>query len=355
MIFARQPSAQTPTPTPTQLPDLNLDDLDPGDAKCLAEQGSFCQWVYEQTGSKRLGGFADWFVAKPLQILLIIFVAWLIRAFLHRAITQLANRAAEGTVPGVLARQKTVSFLDEVSPLLSERRRQRTQTMASVLKSISTGVVFTVAFVMVLAELSIQVAPIIASAGILGVALGFGSQTLVKDFLSGIFMILEDQYGVGDVVDLGEAGGSVESVGLRVTRLRDVNGTVWYVRNGEIIRVGNKSQGWARAVVDVPVSYEEDVERVRGLLEEAASELWEETDWRELILEKPEVWGVEALSADSIVVRVVVKTHPLKQWSVARELRARIKRKFDAHGVELPVAARLGPLQPPQPRPSGLG
>jgi small conductance mechanosensitive channel len=345
VTFASQLSAQTPAPT--NLPDINLN---PEDAQCLREQGTFCRWVFDQTGSKWLGGFAEWFVAKPLQILLIIFVAWLSRAVLHRAITRLADQAAEGTVPGVLARRKTASFFEGVSPLLSERRRQRTQTMASVLKSISTGVIFTVALMMILSELGIEIAPIIASAGILGVALGFGSQTLVKDFLSGIFMILEDQYGVGDVIDVGEASGSVESIGLRVTRLRSVDGTVWYVRNGEIIRVGNKSQGWARAVLDVAVAYEQDVDRVRELLKQAAHELWESKEWREVIIEEPEVWGVEELTPDSVVVRVVVKTQPLKQWAIARDLRARIKRKFDENEVELPVTTRLSWLQS-QPRP----
>ena len=135
------------------------------------------------------------------------------------------------------------------------RRVQRAATMGTLLKSIVSGVVFTVVTLMFIAELGYDIAPLIASAGIIGVALGFGSQALVKDFLSGIFMIFEDQYGVGDVVDLGEASGTVEAVSLRVTRLRDVNGTVWYVRNGEILRVGNMSQNWARTVLDVTVGY----------------------------------------------------------------------------------------------------
>ncbi len=344
MNLAALIAAQTPGPsTSPTLPGINVD---PDDAQCLKEPDTFCYWVYERTGDKWLGAFADWFLARPLQILLILVLAFFARIVIHRAITRLANRAAEGTVPGVLARRKSVSFFEGASPLLSERRRQRTQTMASVLRSVSTGAIFAVASVMVLAELGIDIAPIIASAGILGVALGFGSQTLVKDFLSGIFMILEDQYGVGDVVDVGEASGSVESVGLRVTRLRDLNGTVWYVRNGEILRVGNKSQGWARAVIDVPVAYEEDVARVRDLLKEAASKLWEDENYHELILEEPEVWGVESLSADAVVVRVVVKTQPLKQWDVAREMRERIKAAFDEHDVELPFPQRSVWLRP---------
>jgi small conductance mechanosensitive channel len=191
---------------------------------------------------------------------------------------------------------------------------------------------------MILAELDYQIGPILASAGILGVALGFGAQNLVKDFLSGIFMIFEDQLGVGDVVDLGEASGTVEAVSLRVTRLRDVNGTVWYVRNGEILRVGNQSQNWARTVLDVTFPYREDVARVRRVLQEVADDLWRDEDFEGVIIEQPEIWGIEAVTADAITMRVTLKTAPLEQWRVGRELRARIKARFDAEGISAPYA-----------------
>jgi len=302
--------------------------------KCYEDaQNNLCRAVYDWTQNERLAEFSDWLIAKPAKIVLIVVVALILRWLLHRVFGKLAGRAAEGALPGVIARGG-VSV--PAGALGVERRAQRAATMGSVLKSISTGVVFGIATLMVLAELTLNIGPLIASAGILGVAIGFGAQTLVKDFLSGIFMILEDQYGVGDVVDLGEATGSVESVGLRVTRLRDVNGTVWYVRNGEVIRVGNMSQGWARAVIDVDVSYEEDITRVRELLKQTAHELFVDPDFEGLVIEEPEVWGVEALSAHSVVVRVVVKTAPLKQWDVARALRERIKAAFDAHGIEIP-------------------
>ena len=163
--------------------------------------------------------------------------------------------------------------------------------MGALLKSVITGVLVAIIGTMILSELGVNIAPIIASAGILGIALGFGAQSLVKDFLSGIFMIFEDQYGVGDVVDVGEASGTVEAVSLRVTRLRDVNGTVWYVRNGEILRVGNMSQNWARAVLDVTVGYDEDLARVQRVLTEVAHDLWEDEDFKGLIIEEPEVTG----------------------------------------------------------------
>jgi len=324
----------TPTPGPTEGPASDL--LQP----CLADPGNdLCRLVYERTGNTWLAGASDWLIAKPLVLLAIIVGAVLLRAVLHRAITRLARRAAEGTVPGVLTRGAAGSAFG-TSPLLSERRKQRAETMGSVLRSLTTAVVVVTAALMALGEIGLNIGPLLAGAGILGVALGFGSQTLVKDFLSGLFMILEDEYGVGDVVDLGEASGSVEAVGLRVTRVRDVNGTVWYVRNGEIIRVGNNSQGWARVVIDVGIAYDEDVTRVRDLLQLTAHELAEEEDFRDLVLEEPEVWGVEALTAEAVVVRVVVKTVPLKQWDVARALRERIKKAFDEHGVRVPYPQR---------------
>ncbi|WP_310529709.1 mechanosensitive ion channel family protein [Nocardioides sp.] len=213
--------------------------------------------------------------------------------------------------------------------------------MGSLLKSIVTGVVVAVIVTMMLSELGANIGPVIASAGIIGVALGFGAQSLVKDFLSGIFMIFEDQYGVGDVVDLGEASGTIEAVSLRVTRLRDVNGTVWYVRNGEIIRVGNMSQNWARTVLDINVAYGEDLANVRRVLQDVAHELWLEEDFKGLIIEEPEVWGVEQLGIDGVAVRVTLKTAPMEQWAVARAMRERIKARFDYEGIEMPFTHRV--------------
>jgi len=287
---------------------------------------------------------ADWtqyFVARPLSILGLVILGLLLRWLLSRLIDRVTTRAAEGTVPGVLQRSKAHQMYLEANPVAAERREQRARTMGSLLKSISTGVLMTIVLFMVVAQLGYNIAPLIASAGILGLALGFGAQSLVKDFLSGIFMILEDQYGVGDAVDVGEATGTVEAVGLRVTRLRDVNGTVWYVRNGEILRVGNMSQNWARTVLDIPVAYSQDLARVRVVLGEIAHQLWEDEEYRADIIEEPEVWGVERLDPDGVVVRVVLKTAPLEQWNVAREMRERIKVRFDELGIEIPLPQRV--------------
>jgi small conductance mechanosensitive channel len=282
----------------------------------------------------------------------ILLIAWIIRLVVHRAIGRMCNRLVEGVPSPAFVRGRNgnhgshegaasgTAGVNPTGTLATERRKQRGATVSSVLESVSTGVIFTVAILMALSELGANIAPLIASAGIIGVALGFGAQSLVKDFLSGVFMVIEDQYGVGDVTDLGDATGTVESVGLRVTRLRDVNGTVWYVRNGEIIRVGNKSQGWARAVVDVDVGYGEDITRVKQVLLDAANALFAKPENRAMIIEPPEVWGVEALSADAVVVRLVVKTAPLQQWKVARMLRETIKVAFDQNSVEIPFPQR---------------
>jgi len=293
------------------------------------------------------GAAWDWFVATPGAIVLIIIVGLVFRWFICRAIDRLVARAAKGAIPGILAETKAAALLTDLHQAGAERRRQRATTMGSLLKSITTTVILAVVIVMVLSRLGIDVAPIIASAGIVGIALGFGAQNLVKDFLSGIFMILEDQYGVGDSVDVGEASGTVEAVGLRVTRLRDVNGTVWYVRNGEILRVGNQSQNWARTVLDITVAYDSNLEKVEKILGEVAHSLYEDEHFAGIVLEDPEVWGVERFDKDGAVVRLVLKTAPSKQWAVARTLRQRIKARFDAEGIRIPTSFTT-PVQPEQ-------
>ena len=282
----------------------------------------------------------EWFVARPSAIIGIIVVGLLFRWFVHRLIDRIVRRASHGSVPGILAKTKAGEFLSDLRPGVSERRKQRSMTMGALLKRITTGFILTVAILMILDQLHYNIAPLLASAGILGVAFGFGAQSLVKDFLSGIFMILEDQYGVGDSVDLGEASGTVEAVGLRVTRLRDVNGTVWYVRNGEILRVGNQSQNWARTVLDITVAYESDLDQVQQILKDVATELFEDENFKNVILEPPEVWGVERFDKDGVVVRVVLKTAPLQQWLVARTMREHIKNRFDRAGIRIPTSFR---------------
>ena len=271
-------------------------------------------------------------LTKFVWIIFAIVVALIVRRIAHRMIDKVTLRMAEGTMPERL-RERTRTIFDGSPVMMSERRRQRTETMGSVLRSIASIVILVTATFTILGELGLDLAPFLASASIVGVAVGFGAQNIVKDFLAGIFMLLEDQYGVGDVVDIGPATGTVEAVTLRTTRLRDVNGVVWYMRNGEISRIGNQSQNWARAVLDVPVSYDEDIDKIRELLKHASSGLVAEPPWDEIIIAEPDVWGVTALSGEAVVVRVVLKTAPGRQAEVSRELRERVKKEFDLAGV----------------------
>lgn len=277
-----------------------------------------------------------WALDVPGKVVLIAVLAVVLRWLAHRFINRITGRAAKGPVPGVLAKSRAGTFLSDLASNGNERRRQRAETMGSLLRSIASGVIWSIAIVMMLGVCGLPIAPLLTGAGVAGVALGFGAQTLVKDFLSGIFMILEDQYGVGDAIDVGEAAGVVEAVGLRVTRLRDVNGTVWYVRNGEILRVGNHSQEWARTVLDVTVAYDADLDKVQQILREEAQRLSTDSTLAGVIIEEPEVWGVERFDKDGAVVRTVLKTAPLHQADVGRALRSRVLRRFDEAGIRIP-------------------
>jgi small conductance mechanosensitive channel len=298
----------------------------------LATVEQWTEMLRDGLGEDWRSQLTTWLVTKPLALLVLVLLAVALRWFLHRVIDRLVRRAAEGLPSPVLRRRRDQH--DQAPTVLAGRRVQRAGTMGSLLKSIASIVIVTVFGITAIAELGYPVGPLVASAGIVGVALGFGAQSLVKDFLSGIFMIFEDQYGVGDSVDLGEATGTVEAVGLRVTRLRDVEGTVWYVRNGEILRVGNQSQNWARTVLDIPVALDQDLHRVQEVLRDVAHDLWDDEDFKDLIIEEPEVWGVQDLTPNWITVRVTLKTAPLEQWAVAREMRQRIKVRFDHEGIE---------------------
>lgn len=238
---------------------------------------------------------------------------------------------------------RTARILALATGANTERHEQRTATVGSLLRNLTSIVVGVIAILLILAVLGIPLAPLLASAGVGGIALAFGAQSLIKDFLSGIFMIMEDQYGVGDLVDTGEVVGTVEEVGLRVTRLRDGTGTVWYVRNGEILRVGNQSQGWSTAIVDVPVAYDEDPGKVIGILEEVAAEMEQDPVYADVLLDKPTVAGVNAVTATTMTIRMTAKTAPNQHWGVQRSLLERSLQALGKAGVRSP-APSIGPL-----------
>ncbi|MDX1690439.1 MAG: mechanosensitive ion channel family protein [Acidimicrobiia bacterium] len=320
---------------------------------CGLEPSLTCDFVYGATENETLARFADWFVARPLKVVFILVVAWFINRIIRRSIQRFVDglmarqeikaqqRHAEEVDDGRFA-ELTALAMKKAARLATqmERSKQRSQALGTVLKSLSSAVIYGLAIVISLAEFGVSLGPLIAGAGIAGVALGFGAQSLVKDFLSGIFMLVEDQYGVGDIVDIGEASGVVEEITLRTTRLRDVKGTVWFVPNGEIRRVGNMSQQWARAVLDVEVAYDTNINKATRIIKEVADSVWQDQLETATILEEPQIWGVEAFGASSIAIRLVLKVEPGEQFATAREVRQRLKVAFDRHGIEIPFPQR---------------
>lgn len=246
------------------------------------------------------------------------------------------KRVVAGIVSGAKGKSSNALKLRiESSPLAKERVVQRAQTMGSVLSNFITWGVAIIAVSMVLSELGVAVGALIAGAGILGAALGFGAQSLVRDLISGLFIVFEDQYGVGDTVDLGQAIGVVESVGLRVTQIRDVSGTLWYVRNGEVLRVGNQSQGWSRVVLDVPLAYSVDTAKAQAAISTAMQKVAKDMHFKDVVIGAPEVWGLESLSGEQLVYRAIQQVKPAHGDEVARALRLEIKSQLDAAKIQL--------------------
>ncbi|WP_434967281.1 mechanosensitive ion channel family protein [Janibacter indicus] len=281
----------------------------------------------------------EWLLGAPLQILVAVVVAFLARGLAHRAITKAVDASIVRSEASRAKRERNSGIPASAA---KERHRQRTLTMGSLLRSIATFAIAVITVLTVMSLLGIPLAPLLASAGVGGVALGFGAQALVKDFLSGIFMILEDQYGVGDLIDTGEAIGTVEEVTLRVTRLRDPDGVVWYVRNGEIIRIGNRSQGWSTVLVDIPFSYREDIERVLGIIRDTVGQIDDDPHWHEVLREDLQVLGVESITGGTVTVRVLARCAPDENWGIQREIRRRVKETFDREGIAGPPIPMSG-------------
>jgi moderate conductance mechanosensitive channel len=298
------------------------------------KQAWLCSTVYDLTKSQRAAEVGD-DLAVPLRILVIILIAYVLvriaRVLVKRTVRKMQQDQTGDRISRI--KHRTGLSLLDTSPVPSVRRALRAETIGAVLRSIASALIWATAGLMVLEELGVNLAAIGIGASIIGVAIGFGSQALVRDFLSGIFMLVEDQYGVGDVIDTGVATGTVEGVSLRTTRLRDGEGVVWHVPNGEIRRVGNKSQQWSRVILDVAVAYDTDIDRATFVIRNAAEVAQSDPDLNGVITDDPEIWGVEAVEADHVLIRLAVKTVPLEQWKVARALRARIKAALDDAGI----------------------
>jgi small conductance mechanosensitive channel len=310
---------------------------------CYEQTGSLCRQVYDWTdGSEAAANLANWFVDKPVQIVVVFIIAsvlvFVARRWVHRFVTRVV-------APTVSSSQRLEQLGIELPRSLAAsepdpRRAGRANSISIVLTSTTVVAIWVIAGLTMLGIVGIELGPLLAGAGIAGVALGFGAQSLVKDCIAGLFMLIEDQYGIGDVVDLGEAIGVVEEVSLRTTVLRALDGTVWHVPNGVVQRVGNKSQLWSVAVIDVDVAYDSDLEQARTLLQQAADEVCETEHFQEQVLEPPQVLGVEALAADGISIRLTVKVTPGAQWELQRAIRQHVKDVFDRSGIEIPFPQR---------------
>lgn len=319
---------------------------------CGVDPGSVCGLVYDLTNSSSAARVAE-LAARPVKVVLILLLAWIVSRIVRRWLDKLVEgwlskrsevaAAISGTIdpdddgPGLgeAALERARRMVDQ-----QERSGQRTRTLGSVLRSVSSAIIYGMAVMMALAEFDVNLGPLIAGAGIAGVAVGFGAQSLVKDFLSGVFMLLEDQYGVGDVVDVGATVGVVEEVRLRTTQVRDINGTLWYIPNGEIARVANLTQDWGQAVVDIEVAYDTDIAEAMALIKEVADGLWREQLESFTIIQEPTMAGIQAFGDNSIALRLMVRTEPGEQFGTARELRKRLKFALDEAGIEIPFPQR---------------
>ena len=329
---------------------------------CGADPGWLCRWMFERTGNELLSSASEWLIHRPLKIILILLGAFLLSRIARRAARGLVGRIAKTSTSDKLANIRSrgpTRFLADEEEKENSRAQARANTLSTVLGSLISVVAWGAALLMILGEFNVNIGPLLAGASIAGVAIGFGAQSIVKDFISGLFMLIEDQFGVGDTVDLGHASGTVEAVTLRSSTIRDVAGTVWHIPNGEISRVGNKSQIWSRAMLDVEVAYETDLRLAEGVIQRVADELWEDPEWGgDELMGEPEVWGIQSLGASGIAIRLVVKTQPAMQWKVERELRMRIKEAFDEAGIEIPFPqstiwlrhqGEFSPAPPPPP------
>ncbi|WIE69367.1 mechanosensitive ion channel domain-containing protein [Curtobacterium sp. MCLR17_054] len=277
----------------------------------------------------------------PIVIVVTVLVAIVVRLILRRTIKQVVDRI----VNGVKKRQGAADTQALIaSPVQTARVVQRTRTLGSVLENLATVAVVIIALAVIIPQVLPNAAVgIVGGASLVAAGLAVGAQSIVKDLLSGIFMILEDQAGVGDVVDTGQATGVVENVGLRVMQIRDVNGILWFVPNGQILRVGNLSQGWSRVLVDITVPYDTDIDAVQDALLKAAVTMSQESRWRQRIVEKPEIWGLQSITDAGMVFRLVVKTRASELDVVGRELRTRLKHAVDELGITLPAMAMIMP------------
>ena len=293
----------------------------------VCEEGEvICEQVFEATGSEFAAEAVSWLVGKPLEVAAILVVAFALNRLIRRSIERLSSRLGE-------AAAKDTTFLSDAT---SERAERRAASISTLLRSASSAIVYTIAAIMILDLVGVSVAPLLASAGIAGVAIGFGAQRLVEDVITGLFMLIEDQFGVGDRIDVDLVEGTVEGLTLRSTVLRDPDGTLWHIPNSEIRRVANESQLWSRAVVDIGIAYGTPIDRALEVLGRAANALAGDPAWEDRVRSEPEVLGIQELGGDSVNIRVTARVEPGSRRQFERELRKALMEALDRADVEIP-------------------
>jgi small conductance mechanosensitive channel len=308
----------------------------PPDGVCGPRTRIVCEWVYEVTGGDATSAaVADWLLGRPIAIGGVLLVGWILRWLVRRIVARGVNRLFAAAPVLRLPVDPAAPVTDGRMPWDEARRGERAHAVATAASSTLCAMVWVVTLIAVAGILGLDVGPILASAGLAGVALAFGAQSLIRDLLAGVFILIEDHFAIGDEVDLGDAVGVVERMTLRETVLRDLDGTVWHVRNGEIERVGNHSQVWSAALLDVTVALRTDLAKARTVLTDVATELARTPPFDKEVLDEPEVLGVEALSADGITLRLRVKTLAGKQFPLQRALLEQFAESFREHGIQL--------------------
>nr|WP_167150333.1 mechanosensitive ion channel family protein [Lysinibacter cavernae] len=288
----------------------------------------------------------------PISVVIIIVVAVVLRFVLIKSVQKVVTQIVTGA-----KKSQNVDDTQAIigSPLLAARLVQRTRTLGSVSNNLITITISAVALVMILGQFGVNLTAVLASAGIVAAGLAFGAQNIVKDVLNGIFMVFEDQLGVGDEVEIGEVSGRVEAVGIRITQVRDVHGTLWFIRNGEIARVGNRSHDWSRAILDLAVAGDADIELAKEVIQSTAETVVRQPRIAARVLEQPAVWGLEYVNGDQVIIRLVVKTRSGSQWEISRVLREALKLNLDQAGITLsstaPVAVSFSGVDGPPPTP----
>ena len=301
-------------------------------AVCGTKPNLVCEGVWNATHNEWLARAADWLIAKPFAAIIVILVAWLISSWLRKAVTRIIDRAGRSSRAATTALQKIGG--EEVT-LTDAREQARIATLGTVARTSVSWFVWAVAALVVLGIFSINLGPLLAGAGIAAIAVGLGAQSFVRDCIAGFFIILEDQCGVGDEVDLGHATGTVESLSLRMVRVRGGDGTLWTVPAGSIVRVGNRARSWSQGNVDVTLPQGTDLDAAIAALDEAAGVLWDRRQAEEVLVERPVVLGVERMDTSDVVLRMTLRTRPGKQWPLMRELRLEATKSLATHGLSI--------------------